>query len=57
MTEKELKQYKEFMATPCNSHKCGECPANEGKTHLTERVLPWGQYNCWVDVTSSKEVK
>lgn len=50
MTEKELKEYKDFMVNPCNSHKCDACPANEQRIHTTERVLPCGQYHCWVDV-------
>ena len=49
MNEKELKEYREFMSNSHNSHKCEVCPANEGKTHNTEWVLPCGQYNCWVD--------
>lgn len=58
MNEKELKQYREFMTTPSNSHKCENCPANEGRKHTTERVLPCGQYQCWVDVhNSTKEVE
>ena len=50
MTEKELKQYKEFMSTPCNSYNCKNCPANEGRSHPFEQVLPCGQFNCWVDI-------
>ena len=35
MTEKELKEYKDFMVNPCNSHKCEGCPANEHTTQQT----------------------
>ena len=53
MTEKELKEYKDFMNNPCNIYKCKNCPANEGRKHQTERLLPCGQYNCWVNAHNS----
>ena len=54
MSEKELNQYKEFMETPCNSYNCKNCPANEGRNHSIEQVLPCGQFNCWVDIHNKK---
>lgn len=47
MTEDQIRNYKKFMANIDNSHRCNNCPANEGKEG---DVLPCGQYHCWVDV-------
>ena len=45
MKEQEIKNYKEFMYNPENSHNCKNCPENQD----FNRGLPCGQQNCWVD--------
>ena len=49
MTEKEIKQYREFMYHKNNVRKCEGCPENEGFSNYQDR-LPCGQYRCWVTV-------
>lgn len=47
MTEKEIKEYRQFMSDPDNSHRCEKCPANREEDDLPG--LPCGQQKCWVD--------
>lgn len=48
MTKEEIKEYKDFMYNPENSHKCEGCPENRGFDSWQDR-LPCGQWRCWVD--------
>lgn len=41
-------EYKKFMYNPDNSHRCKNCPENEGFDSWQDR-LPCGQWHCWVD--------
>lgn len=47
MTEKEVREYKEFMYNKDNEYNCIECPENVNSDDW-EGKLPCGQQNCWV---------
>lgn len=51
MTEKERKDYFDFMFDKANIRNCKECPENDGfKPGSNSNTLPCGQYHCWVSV-------
>lgn len=43
------KEYLKFMNDPENSHRCDECPENNGCSNWQNK-LPCGQWKCWVDL-------
>lgn len=49
MTEKEVKEYIEFMYNKDNCYQCSRCPANDGfDSGSSGNRKPCGQYQCWV---------
>lgn len=47
MSEKERKEYFQFMFNLDNEYKCDRCPENREFDNW-EGKLPCGQQNCWV---------
>ena len=45
---KEREEYLTFMYNEDNIRACDRCPENCGAKHMTEAILPCGQYHCWV---------
>jgi hypothetical protein len=48
MTEKEIREYTNWMYTEGNAYDCEHCPANEG--NFDGKPLKCGQQHCWVEV-------
>lgn len=49
MTEKERREYVEFMYNAENEYACDRCPENRGFEEGSSRIAgPCGQQNCWV---------